>query len=397
MPKAFDDMRKKIAAEYRGKTNPRTKKPYSESDIYAIAVSSWEKSHGGKAPKREMLATMTNEMENFNIIEYTVPITVEQSVTEGMIFRGTAIDETISRNGVKYEAEELQKAAASLNGRPLLNSHRSDDIKDILGRVKNSTYNAEKRSIEFEADVMDETAAKMIRDGRIQNVSVGAKAGRFVEEDDGNGVMCKAAKDIEFLELSLVAVPGVPHASINQSFTQALQEKFDFLTEADDELTYIMEESNMEKNDTASLELQKIKDLEESHKLVVEKMTEAEKAMKSEKEKLEKELAAYKTKERETLVTKVIEAEKKAKMIKDDKEEKDEKESLMGLSDEAIGAILKRFEKFPAESQASVKDEESSGKKGKVFDPDTNKEESVDKHKYVVEKFGGSTSIYRVN
>lgn len=50
MPAEFERMRKKIALNLKGKTNPRTKKPYSDSDIYAIAVAQWKKSHGGKAP-----------------------------------------------------------------------------------------------------------------------------------------------------------------------------------------------------------------------------------------------------------------------------------------------------------------------------------------------------------
>jgi len=53
MPKEFEEMRKKISANLKGKTNPRTKKPYSESDIYAIAVAQWKKSHGGKAPSHK--------------------------------------------------------------------------------------------------------------------------------------------------------------------------------------------------------------------------------------------------------------------------------------------------------------------------------------------------------
>ncbi|MHA1827944.1 MAG: hypothetical protein ACTSX6_04770 [Candidatus Heimdallarchaeaceae archaeon] len=50
MPKEFEEMRSKIAANLKGKKNPRTNKPYTSSEIYAIAVAQWKKSHGGKAP-----------------------------------------------------------------------------------------------------------------------------------------------------------------------------------------------------------------------------------------------------------------------------------------------------------------------------------------------------------
>ena len=49
MPQAFEEMRSKIAAGLKGKTNPKTHKPYSESDIYAIASAAYKKKTG-KAP-----------------------------------------------------------------------------------------------------------------------------------------------------------------------------------------------------------------------------------------------------------------------------------------------------------------------------------------------------------
>ena len=52
MPEKFDRMVEEIKKNLRGKTNPRTKKPYTPSDIYAIAVSQWKKSHEGKAPNQ---------------------------------------------------------------------------------------------------------------------------------------------------------------------------------------------------------------------------------------------------------------------------------------------------------------------------------------------------------
>jgi len=49
LPPAFDEMVKSIKKNLMGKTNPRTGKPYTESDIYAIAQAQWKKTHGGEA------------------------------------------------------------------------------------------------------------------------------------------------------------------------------------------------------------------------------------------------------------------------------------------------------------------------------------------------------------
>ena len=44
MPAGLDNMKKSIWNEISGKTNPRTKKPYTESDAWAIATTQFKKS-----------------------------------------------------------------------------------------------------------------------------------------------------------------------------------------------------------------------------------------------------------------------------------------------------------------------------------------------------------------
>ncbi len=46
MPKKLEELRKKISANLKGKTNPKTKKPYTESEIYAIATEQHKKTEG---------------------------------------------------------------------------------------------------------------------------------------------------------------------------------------------------------------------------------------------------------------------------------------------------------------------------------------------------------------
>jgi len=47
MPEALEKLKKKIWEKLKGKINPRTKKPYTESEAWAIATTVYKKS-GGK-------------------------------------------------------------------------------------------------------------------------------------------------------------------------------------------------------------------------------------------------------------------------------------------------------------------------------------------------------------
>ena len=44
MPKKLEELKKKIWARLEGKTNPRTKKPYTESEAWAIATAQFKES-----------------------------------------------------------------------------------------------------------------------------------------------------------------------------------------------------------------------------------------------------------------------------------------------------------------------------------------------------------------
>ena len=44
MPAGLDKLQKEIWNKLKGKTNPRTKKPYTESEAWAIATAQWKKS-----------------------------------------------------------------------------------------------------------------------------------------------------------------------------------------------------------------------------------------------------------------------------------------------------------------------------------------------------------------
>lgn len=163
-----------------------------------------------------------NMKKDWRIIEYNVPIELSEATkleADDFVIQGTAINETITRNNVKYTAEELANSAHTLNNKPILKDHRNE-VDAIVGRTTNSGYDSNKKSVLFEGKIMDKQMREMIKDGRITNVSIGAKVKDLVkEEKDGSEYV--VAKGLEFLELSLVPVPGDANATIAQALSEA--------------------------------------------------------------------------------------------------------------------------------------------------------------------------------
>lgn len=161
-----------------------------------------------------------------DIFEFSVPILCEKnekSDSGHLAVKGIAINEVITRNNVKYTAEELQAAAGSLQGRPILKDH-NNSVDSIVGKVKASYFDAMAKNVQFEGEIFDERVKTMIREGLINHVSIGARVKsmeKVKEEKAGDEYIL--VKGVEFLELSLVAVPGDPGASISQAFEEAFR------------------------------------------------------------------------------------------------------------------------------------------------------------------------------
>jgi len=255
MPKEFDDMVIAIKQTLR-KQNPKMKEKDLNSTAYAMATAKWKKNHGGKSPSREGL-------KDWRLLEFFVPI--EESIfddnTQEFLIRGVAINETTTLNNVKYVAEELEKAAPTFRNVPILLDHKNE-VKNIVGRTtSNVNFNSSARRIDFEAKIMDEQIKEMIRDGRIQNVSIGAKVEDLIEESDGS----KKATGIRGLELSIVAVPGDGGAGLSQAIDNCFHLK---------EMNSIND--NIKIDDKEMLELAKniINEFDEKQKETKEEMKE---------------------------------------------------------------------------------------------------------------------------
>jgi len=123
-----------------------------------------------------------------------------------LLIRGTAIKAGVSRNLRLYLADELRKAVDSLVGKPIYIEHVSADR--AVGKVLKAWWDGDEQAIKFEAEIYDEDVANKIRAGLIKHVSLAADY-ELLEPFDG-----VVPYGLDFRELSLVAVPGVPEANI---------------------------------------------------------------------------------------------------------------------------------------------------------------------------------------
>jgi hypothetical protein len=166
--------------------------------------------------KKVMREIKTGKNKDWHLLEFFVPIEekVFDEANDDFFIRGVAINETTTLNNVKYIAEELEKGAATWRNVPILLDHKNE-VKNIVGRTTEKVnWNSSEKRVDFEGKIMDKQIREMIKDGRIQSVSIGAKVDDLIEEKDGS----KKAVGIRGLELSLVAVPGDSHANLAQAF-----------------------------------------------------------------------------------------------------------------------------------------------------------------------------------
>lgn len=158
----------------------------------------------------------TKEVNTTIQFNYQVPITESKNEdNKDFVIEGTAINATTTSNNHKFIDEELQSSAHTLSDVPLLKDHRNE-VDYIMGRVIKSGYGDKK--VTFRAKVIDKNAQEMIKDGRLNSVSVGAMVESFdIDEDDDSYV----AKGITFKELSLVAVGADEGATFGVALSEA--------------------------------------------------------------------------------------------------------------------------------------------------------------------------------
>lgn len=165
------------------------------------------------------------EKADWRVLNFIVPIQNAVKKSDGFFIRGVAINETTTRNNVKYVAEELSKAAPSLKGKPILKDH-NNSVDSIIGIVtENVKYNDNIKAIEFEGQIDDAQLQSKIEKGFIKNVSVGAFVSDLAAQENESAVV---AKGIEFVEISLVAIPADPGASFAKAIAESYERKKEY-------------------------------------------------------------------------------------------------------------------------------------------------------------------------
>ena len=157
------------------------------------------------------------------LLRFNVPITVENIGEDGskkLYIKGNAINTGISRNKVNYSEDVLRAAASTLVGKPLLINHADDDVLSIVGKVVEADFDGHNVPFKAEVDQNETKLVSKLEQGFINSVSVGSYIPDDKIETDDEGVL--QPKNIEFVELSMIPVPGVPTAGISH----VLHEKF---------------------------------------------------------------------------------------------------------------------------------------------------------------------------
>ena len=186
----------------------------------------------------------TNLIAENLVLEYAVPLKLEEKIgTKEFTVSGVALEETVSRNGVRYLGEEIEKAAKSLEGKKIIKDHNKL-VDNVVGVVTESKYNKSEKKLRFKGKIMDDKMKEMINDGRLDNVSIGATVKELVEETV-NDEQVQTARGINFEELSLVVVPGVQAATITQAL-EGIDSQVMRITEAVKEVETNMENKEIE-------------------------------------------------------------------------------------------------------------------------------------------------------
>lgn len=283
-----------------------------------------------ETPKQEVL-----KEKDWHLLEFSAPITENALVDNEFVIKGIAINETTTQNNHKYIAEELEKAAPGMTGKPLLVDH-DNRVESIKGRVTNSFFDKNNKNIQFEARVMDKNIREMIKDGRIDSVSIGAYAEDLVKEEDSGSLI---AKGLNIVELSLVAVP----ADNKANFASAMASNFHIKESLDKEKTLDIIERRYGKM-TEGIN-QKVEEKSE------DKVVETNNKLEETNNQLLEEIKSLKEEKKQNLI------ENYNKLCKD---KNVEAKDVTNLTEETIKALIEQIEGFVIEEVVEEKAETKS-------------------------------------
>lgn len=169
---------------------------------------------------KEMRASIPMQIRSASFIPHT--INEDERTIEIVWTTGAAVRRYDEEIGEYIEILEVSETAVDLSrlneGAPFLNSHAGFSLDSVLGVIEKAwIQNGEGRAIVRIGfgDPEIEKVWNLISQGIIRSISVGYEVLEFVEHFDGLTRILTAVKWVP-LELSAVAVPADPGASIRQ-------------------------------------------------------------------------------------------------------------------------------------------------------------------------------------
>ena|SRR3990167_9175448 len=323
-----------------------------------------------------------------------------------LMVQGVAIHSGVSRNGIMYTAEELGKFAKTMEGVSIIKDHNAI-VDNVIGVVERTKSLQDGNVVRYEGWIKDRSVAEKIKDRMVRNVSIGALATMVKESEKSEHLI---ATNIQGVELSVVVVPGVPGATIQQSLTahenaKTTEEKLKIKPISEDVSKFIsLEEwkrfedlkqkivpqaneekcvSNNEKVANESIKMEEPK-MENDSKVseMQASLTEKESLLKAQLEELAK-LKAANAKLAEEKRQVLVESYKKLC-----KEKSVEEQNVAEMSEDVIKALVTQLEK------TKVAIAQESKLRGQVGEP-AQEMKMDDALRYERSSFGKGYSIFR--
>lgn len=136
-------------------------------------------------------------------------------IAKKIAVNGIAVRSGISKNGILYTAEELEKFTPTLKDKPILKDHRGE-VDNTIGLIESSNSIGD-GVVNYSGWVKEDGTGLIdkINDKRIKEVSIGAFASKLVKESEDDEFI--KAEGLEAMELSLTPVPAVTGTSLKQT------------------------------------------------------------------------------------------------------------------------------------------------------------------------------------
>jgi hypothetical protein len=350
---------------------------------------------------------------------------------------GTAVKSGVSRNGIMYLPEELKKFTKTLQGVSIIKDHYAT-VDNAVGVVEKTRF-VEGGLVMYEGWIKDHMLNEKVKDGRVKHVSIGALVEKLVKEDEDSDVLI--AKGMHGVELSVVIVPGVPGATMQQSLkmhekAKTTKEKnkippifenvntFECLGETKEEVKEDIKMTNQEVKEQAELseEEQSEEQPQEQPEEQPEKQTEEKVDLQEEINKeVNRKMEQKESKELEASLnaTKEDLASKESLLAEKESENAKLKEELAAVAKARKEALVEQYKKLAETKKVEAKDVSEltedtikllceqlesikvaetvveDATKGKVGAPEVSEEELDDSLLVEKSKFGNGFALFR--